>query len=93
IVNLLKTGSAFYAPSAAVVAMVDAIMYDKHQVLACIAYLEGEYGLKGVYAGVPVKLGAQGIEEIVQFKLSDDEMAALRKSGDAVRALNKVMGI
>ncbi len=93
IVNLLKTGSAFYAPSAAVVAMVDAIMYDKHQVLACIAFLEGEYGLKGVYAGVPVKLGAQGIEEIVQFKLSDDEMAALRRSGDAVRALNKVMGI
>ncbi len=93
IVKLLKTGSAFYAPSAAVVAMVDAIMYDKHQVLACITFLEGEYGLKGVYAGVPVKLGAQGIEEIVQFQLSDDEMAALRKSGDAVRALNKVMGI
>ncbi len=93
IVNLLKTGSAFYAPSAAVAAMVDAIMYDKHQVLPCIAYLEGEYGLQGVYAGVPVKLGAGGIEEIVQFKLSDAEMAALRKSGDAVRALNKVMGI
>lgn len=93
IVNLLKTGSAFYAPSAAVAEMVDAILYDKHKVLACIAYLEGEYGLSGVYAGVPVKLGANGIQEIVHFKLSGDEMAALNKSGDAVRALNKVMGI
>ncbi len=93
IVNLLKTGSAFYAPSAAVAEMVDAILYDKHKVLACIAYLEGEYGLNGVYAGVPVKLGANGIQEIVQFKLSDGEMAALQKSGEAVRALNKVMGI
>ncbi len=93
IVNLLKTGSAFYAPSAAVAEMVDAILYDKHKILPCIAYLEGEYGLSGVYAGVPVKLGAMGIEEIVQFKLNDQEQAALQKSGEAVRALNKVMGI
>ncbi len=93
IVNLLKTGSAFYAPSAAVAEMVDAILYDKHKILPCIAYLEGEYGLSGVYAGVPVKLGTMGIEEIVQFKLNDQEQAALQKSGEAVRALNKVMGI
>ncbi len=93
VVNLLKTGSAFYAPSAAVAEMVDAILYDKKKILPCIAYLEGEYGIQGVYAGVPVKLGAKGIEEIVQWKLSADEMAALQKSGEAVRALNKVMGI
>ena len=93
IVNLLKTGSAFYAPSAAVAEMVDAILYDKKKVLPCIAYLEGEYGITGVYAGVPVKLGANGIEEIVQWKLTVDELAALQKSGEAVRALKKLMGI
>ncbi len=93
IVNLLKSGSAFYAPSAAVAEMVDAILYDKHKILPCIAYLEGEYGIRGVYAGVPVKLGAMGIEEVVQYKLNEGEMAALQKSADAVRALNKVMGI
>jgi malate dehydrogenase len=93
IVNLLKTGSAFYAPSAAVAEMVDAILYDKKKILPCIAYLEGEYGIQDVYAGVPVKLGARGIEEIVQFRLNADELAALQRSADAVRALNKVMGI
>lgn len=93
IVNLLKTGSAFYAPSAAVVEMVDAIFFDKKKILPCIAYLEGEYGINGVYAGVPVRLGSQGIEEIIEFKLNAEELAALRKSADAVRALNKVMGI
>ncbi len=93
IVNLLKSGSAFYAPSAAVAEMVDAILYDKHKILPCIAYLEGEYGIRDVYAGVPVKLGAMGIEEVVQFKLNEQEMSALQQSADAVRALNKVMGI
>jgi malate dehydrogenase len=93
IVNLLKTGSAFYAPSAAAAEMVDAILYDKHKILPCIAYLEGEYGIRGVYAGVPAKLGAMGIEEVVQFKLNEQELAALQKSADAVRALNKIMGI
>jgi malate dehydrogenase len=93
IVNLLKTGSAFYAPSAAVAEMVDAIFFDKKKILPCIAYLEGEYGIHGVYAGVPVRLGAQGIEEIVKFNLNAEELAALQKSGEAVRALNKVMGI
>jgi len=93
VVNLLKTGSAFIAPSAAVAEMVDAILYDKKMILPCIAYLEGEYGIQGVYAGVPVKLGAKGIEEIVHWKLNADEMAELQKSADAVRELNKVMGI
>ncbi|MBM3127857.1 MAG: malate dehydrogenase [Chloroflexi bacterium] len=93
VVNLLKTGSAFYAPSAAVVEMVDAIFFDKKKILPCIAYLEGEYGINGVYAGVPVRLGTQGIEAIVKFNLNAEELAALQKSGEAVRALNKVMGI
>ena len=93
IVNLLKTGSAFYAPSAAVVEMVDAILFDKQKILPCIAYLEGEYGINGVYAGVPVRLGAKGIEAIIKFNLNAEELAALQKSGEAVRVLNKVMGI
>jgi malate dehydrogenase len=93
VVNLLKTGSAFYAPSAAAVEMVDTILLDKQKILPCIAYLDGEYGIKGVYAGVPVRLGAKGIEEIVRFNLNAEELAALQKSGEAVRALNKVMGI
>ena len=93
VVNLLKTGSAFYAPSAAVAEMVDAILFDKKKILPCITYLEGEYGISGVYAGVPVKLGARGIEEIVKLNLNADETAILQKSGEAVRALNKVMGI
>ncbi|MBI5653238.1 MAG: malate dehydrogenase [Chloroflexi bacterium] len=93
IVNLLKTGSAFYAPSAAAVEMVDAILLDKKKILPCIAYLEGEYGINGVYAGVPVRLGTSGIEQIVKLDLNADELALLQKSGDAVRALNKVMGI
>jgi malate dehydrogenase len=93
VVNLFKTGSAYYAPSAAVVEMIDAIFADKKKIVPCIAYLEGEYGIRGVYAGVPVKLGAKGIEEIVILKLDADELALLQKSGEAVRALNKVMGI
>jgi malate dehydrogenase len=93
IVNLLKTGSAFYAPSAAVVEMVDAILFDKQKILPGIAYLEGEYGINGVYAGVPVRLGAKGIEAIIKFNLNAEELAALQKSGEAVRVLNKVMGI
>lgn len=93
IVNLLKTGSAFYAPSAAAATMVDAIVHDKKQILPCISYLDGEYGIKGVFAGVPTKLGASGVEQIIQLKLTDDEFAALKKSADAVRELNRVMGI
>ena len=93
IVNLLKTGSAFYAPSAALAEMVDAIVYDKKKILPCTVGLDGEYGLSGVFAGVPVKLGAGGAEEIVQWKLSDEELGALHKSADAVKEVLKVMGI
>lgn len=93
IVNLLKTGSAFYAPSAALAEMVDAIVYDKKKILPVTVRLDGEYGLDGVFAGVPVKLGAGGAEEIVKWKLVDEEVAALHKSAQAVREVLKVMGI
>src|SRR5512136_845870 len=80
IVKLLKTGSAFYAPSAAVCEMVEAILKDKKKILPCAAYLEGEYGIKKLFVGVPVKLGEKGIEQIVEIKLTDDEKSALQKS-------------
>ncbi|MBU0672958.1 MAG: malate dehydrogenase [Candidatus Margulisbacteria bacterium] len=85
IVNLLKTGSAYYAPSAAAAQMVEAIIKDKKVVLPCAAYLEGEYGLKDVYIGVPAKLGSNGIEEIIELKLSAAELSALKKSADVVK--------
>jgi malate dehydrogenase len=91
IVNLLKTGSAFYAPSAAVVEMVDAIIFDKKKILPTAVYLEGEYGFTGVYCGVLAKLGARGMEQVVELKLSADEQAALARSADAVRELISVM--
>jgi malate dehydrogenase len=87
IVNLLKTGSAYYAPSAAVVEMVDAIFNDRKKILPCAAYLEGEYGINGLFVGVPVKLGAKGIEQIIEIKLTEEEKAALRKSAAAVKEL------
>ncbi|HXN64855.1 MAG TPA: malate dehydrogenase [Candidatus Acidoferrales bacterium] len=93
IVNLLKTGSAYYAPSAAVVEMVEAILKDKKKILPCAAYLEGEYGVNGLYVGVPVKLGAKGIEEIIQIKLTAEEKAALDKSSASVRELVGVLGV
>jgi malate dehydrogenase len=93
IVNLLKTGSAYYAPSAAVFEMVEAILKDKKKILPCAAYLEGEYGIKGLYVGVPVKLGARGIEQIIQIKLTPEENAALQKSAASVRELVNVLGI
>lgn len=85
IVNYLKTGSAYYAPSAAAVQMVEAIVRDKHRVLPCSAWLEGEYGLKGIFLGVPCKLGAKGLEGIIEVELTDAERAALKKSGESVR--------
>jgi malate dehydrogenase len=91
IVDLLKTGSAFYAPAAATAQMVDAIILDKKEVLPCAAYLEGEYGISGVVVGVPVKLGENGVEQIIELKLTPEEHAALRKSANAVRELIKVM--
>ncbi len=91
IVNLLKTGSAFYAPAAATAQMVDAIILDEKKILPCAAYLEGEYGISGVVVGVPVKLGENGIEQIIELKLTSQEDAALKKSANAVRELLSVM--
>lgn len=85
IVSHLKTGSAYYAPSAASAQMVEAIVKDKHRVLPCTAWLEGEYGLKDLYLGVPCKLGAPGLEQILEVELTDAERAALNKSADSVR--------
>ncbi|MEA3254012.1 MAG: malate dehydrogenase, partial [Chloroflexota bacterium] len=93
IVNLLKTGSAFYAPSAAVLEMVDAIMRDEKRILPCAAYLEGEYGIRGVVVGVPVKLGQDGIEQIIELKLSPEEDMALKKSAEAVRETVGIMNL
>ena len=91
IVGLLKTGSAFYAPSAAVAQMVDSIILDKKRILPCAAYLQGEYGVDGLFIGVPVRLGEAGIEEIIQVDLSDEEKAALNSSAAAVKDLVEVM--
>ena len=91
IVGLLKTGSAFYAPSAAVAQMVDAIILDKKRILPCAAYLKGEYGIDGLYIGVPVKLGASGIEEVIEVELSEEERANLDKSAAAVTELLEAM--
>jgi len=91
IVKLLGSGSAFYAPSAAVVEMVDAILNDKKKILPCAAYLEGEYGINGLYVGVPCKLGAKGIEQIFEVKLTPEDSAALKKSADAVHELVDVI--
>jgi malate dehydrogenase len=90
IVNLLKT-SAWYAPASAVVEMVDAVLRDKKKILPCAAYLQGEYGMKDVYLGVPVKLGAGGVEQIIQITLTPEEKAALEKSAGAVRELFKIL--
>ncbi|MCI0402554.1 MAG: malate dehydrogenase [Acidobacteria bacterium] len=93
IVKYLKTGSAYYAPAAAVTEMVEAILKDKKKILPCAAYLEGEYGISGLFVGVPCKLGARGIEDVIQIKLTSDEQAALKKSAEAVRELVTVIGI
>jgi malate dehydrogenase len=93
IVNLLKTGSAYYAPSAAAVEMVEAILKDKKKILPCAVYLEGEYGIKGLFVGVPVKLGENGVEQIIEIKLTPEEKAALDKSSASVRELVNVLGI
>jgi len=92
IVGLLKTGSAYYAPSAAVEQMVEAVIFDRKAVLPCAALLEGEYGINGLYVGVPVKLGAGGVESVIQVKLTPQEDAALKKSAAAVRELIAIMG-
>lgn len=86
IVNHLKTGSAYYAPSSATVAMVESIVKDKKRILPCSVHLEGEYGMKGVFVGVPVKLGKKGMEQIIEIKLNPDEAAALGKSAADVES-------
>lgn len=91
IVNYLKTGSAYYAPSASVVQMVESILFDKNEVLPCTAYLQGEYGIKGVYAGVPVVLGEKGVERIVEFTLTPKEKTLLEKSVGSVKELISIM--
>jgi len=87
IVSLMKTGSAFFAPASAAVEMAESILKDKKKILPCAAYLEGEYGINNLFIGVPVKLGANGIEEIIQIDLTDEEKSALQKSADAVADL------
>jgi malate dehydrogenase len=93
IVGLLKTGSAYYAPSAAAVEMTESILKDKKKILPCAAYLEGEYGINGLYVGVPCKLGAPGLEQIIEINLLADERIALQKSAAAVQELVDVLGI
>jgi malate dehydrogenase len=91
IVKLLGTGSAYYAPSAGAVQMADAIIKNKKRVLPCSAWLEGEYGMNGIYVGVPCKLGENGIEKIIEVELSADEQAALEKSGAAVKEVMDIV--
>ncbi len=91
IVKFLKTGSAYYAPSAAAVEMVESILKDKKKILPCAALLEGEYGIHGLFVGVPVKLGSNGIEKIYELKLTDEEKAMLTKSAGAVKELVDVL--
>jgi malate dehydrogenase len=93
IVNLLRTGGAYYAPSAAVVEMVEAIVKDQKKILPCSVLLEGEYGLRDVFVGVPVKLGARGVEQIVELNLAPDERTALHASAAAVRELVDILGL
>jgi malate dehydrogenase len=92
IVKLLNT-SAWYAPASAAVEMVDAILNDRKKILPCAAFLEGEYGISGLYVGVPVKLGARGIEQLIQITLTLEERAALQKSAAAVKELADVIGV
>ena len=91
IVGLLKTGSAWYAPGTSVVEMVDSIVLDKKRVLPCSVRLQGEYSIDGLFVGVPIKIGAAGVEEIYQLTLTDDEQAALEKSASSVKGLVDAM--
>jgi malate dehydrogenase len=93
IVKLLGTGSAYFAPSASVLQMVDSILLDKNMIMPCAVYLQGEYGIQELFVGVPVKLGAQGLEQIIEIDLTQDEQSLLQKSAHAVKELVDVMGI
>jgi malate dehydrogenase len=91
IVGLLKTGSAYYAPSAGAVQMAEAIVKDKRRILPCAAWLEGEYGMEGLFLGVPCKLGRGGLQQVIEVELTDDERAALERSAEAVREPMRVL--
>jgi malate dehydrogenase len=91
IVGLLKTGSAYYAPASAAVEMAESILKDKKKILPCAVYLQGEYGQQDLFIGVPVKLGAKGIEDIIEITLADEEKQALQKSADAVKELKDLL--
>ena len=93
IVKLLGTGSAFYAPGSAIVEMVDAILKDKKKILPCAVFLQGEYGIKDLFVGVPAKLGARGLEQVIQIRLTPEEQAALDKSARAVKELVDIIKI
>jgi malate dehydrogenase len=93
IIKLLGTGSAYFAPSASVLQMVDSILLDKKMIMPCAVYLQGEYGIHDLFVGVPVKLGAKGLEQIIEVELDQNERALLQKSADAVKELVAVMGI
>src|SRR5436189_2650457 len=93
IVQLLGSGSAYFAPSASVLQMVDSILLDKKMIMPCAVYLQGEYGITDLFVGVPAKLGTQGVEQIVEIELDQNERALLQKSADAVKELVGVMGI
>ena len=91
IVKLLKTGSAYYAPASAAVEMAESILKDKKKILPCAAYLSGEYGINDLFIGVPVKLGANGVEDIIEITLTDDEKSALMKSAASVEELKTIL--
>ena len=91
IVSLLKTGSAYYAPASAAVEMAESILKDKKKILPCAVLLDGEYGIKDLFVGVPVKLGKNGVEEVIQISLTQEEDAALKKSADAVQGLVELL--
>jgi malate dehydrogenase len=93
IVNLLGSGSAYFAPSASILQMVDSILLDKKMIMPCAVYLQGEYGINGLFVGVPVKLGANGLEQIIEIELSESERSLLQKSAQTVKELVEVMGI
>jgi malate dehydrogenase len=93
IVKLLGTGSAYFAPSASILQMIDSILLDKKMIMPCTVHLQGEYGINNLFIGVPVKLGAKGLEQIIEIELTEQERTLLNKSADAVRELIRVMGI
>ncbi len=93
IVNLLKTGSAYYAPAAATIQMVESVLLDRKRVMPCAVYLEGEFGVSGIFMGVPVKLGARGVEQIIEIELTDEERAMFERSAASVREVTKVTGL